>query len=67
MKEECKTPEEAERLRQWYRTINAKLGFMGTKVNEDLYEEEKIIRNLMYNKRKETNSTLPPAGPADGG
>ena len=52
MKEECKTPEEAERLRQWYRTINAKLGFMGTKVNEDLYEEEKIIRNLMYNKRK---------------
>lgn len=62
MNEECKDANEAEKLRQWYRKINAKLGYKGYTVNEDELEEEKKFRNQLYKIRKGPGAApLPPA------
>lgn len=51
MGEKCKSEEEAEKLRQWYRKLTSKMGYRGYTTNEDEMKAENEMRKILIEKR----------------
>lgn len=59
MGEKCDNEEDAEKLRDWWRKENARMGYRGYTIQEEDMKAENEMRKILISKRL---NTVPPAG-----